>query len=92
MVSFAHLDVCGFLVSLRIENCCVMLWYKRFRQFAVFVKKWEKKKRGVLATLWAVVWNFFADCMHALRKLIRNRHARFNALDKLHRGSYHTQV
>jgi len=21
MVSFAHLDVCGFLVSLRIENC-----------------------------------------------------------------------
>ena len=65
MVCLAHLGVCVCLVSVCIENCCVMLWYKRFRQFANFLsllKKMGKKERGVLATLWVFVWYLLADC------------------------------
>ena len=62
MVCLAHLGVCVCLVSVCIENCCVMLWYKRFRQFAVFVKKWEKKREGGFGDLSACMWCLLADC------------------------------
>jgi len=47
IVRLAHLGVCVSCFCVCIENCCVMLWFKRFRQFANFLsllKKWGKRK------------------------------------------------